>query len=202
YYDRVAYDLPPEITWYYDGFAEETRLASGPGQLEFERTRELLTRVLPPPPARILDVGGAAGAYSFWLAERGYDVHLVHTSPRLVAEAMRRNETAPARIASATVGDARALPHDAGSAAAVLVMGPLYHLVEARDRALALREAHRVLSADGVVCVAAISRYASALDGLVRSLTLEPVFAAMRNRDLDDGQHRTTTGRFDYFTTA
>jgi ubiquinone/menaquinone biosynthesis C-methylase UbiE len=194
--------LPPEITAHYDSFAEESRLTTGPSQLEFERTKEILARLLPPPPGRVVDVGGAAGAYSFWLAERGYDAHLVDASSRLVSEANRRNETAPARLASAVVGDARALPQADRSAAAVLVMGPLYHLVDAGDRAVALREAHRVLSPNGMVAVAAISRYASALDGLVRSLTLDPRFVEIRNRDLQDGQHRNTTGRIDYFTTA
>lgn len=195
-------DLPPEINSYYAGYAEESRLASGPSQLEFERTKEIFTRLLPPPPARIVDVGGAAGAYSFWLAERGYDVHLVDASPRLVAEAARRNETAAGRISSALVGDARALPQADDSAAAVLVMGPLYHLVDAADRALALRDAYRVLAANGIVAAAAISRYASTLDGLARKLTRDPRFVEIRNRDLDDGQHRNTTERGDYFTTA
>jgi ubiquinone/menaquinone biosynthesis C-methylase UbiE len=194
--------VPPEITAHYDSFAEESRLAAGPSQLEFERTKEILARVLPPPPARVVDVGGAAGAYSFWLANRGYDVDLVDASSRLVAEANRRNAAAPARLASATVGDACALPQEDGSAAAVLIMGPLYHLVEAADRALALGEAHRVLSPNGVVAVAAISRYASTLDGLARGLTLDPRFVEIRNRDLADGQHRNATGRIDYFTTA
>jgi len=60
---------------------------SGPAQLEFERTKEILAWHLPAPPARVLDVGGAAGAYSLWLASLGYEVHLIDTSARLVAEA-------------------------------------------------------------------------------------------------------------------
>jgi ubiquinone/menaquinone biosynthesis C-methylase UbiE len=199
---RGVAEYDPDVRAYYDDYAEESRLASGPFQLEFERTKEILTRVLPPPPARVIDVGGAAGAYSLWLAGVGYEVHLVDASARLVAEATRRSATASAPIASAVVGDARALPHDDASAAAVLVMGPLYHLVAAVDRALALREAYRVLAANGVVVVAAISRYASALDGILRRLSLDPAFVEIRNRDLQDGQHRNRTGRADYFTTA
>jgi len=53
---------PREVVAYYDRFAEETRLATGPFRLEFERTKEILARVLPKPPARVLDVGGGAGA--------------------------------------------------------------------------------------------------------------------------------------------
>ena len=156
-------------------------------KLEFERTKEILARILPPAPARVVDVGGAAGAYSFWLAARGYAVDLIDASPRLVEEARRRNAAAAAGIGSAKVGDARALPHASGTAAAVIVMGPLYHLVDADDRALALREAHRVLAPGGIVAAAAMR---------------DPRFVAIRDRDLLDGQHRNTTERADYFTTA
>src|SRR5262249_59117329 len=89
-----------------------------------------------------------------------------------------------------------------GFADAVLLMGPLYHLTAATDRQAALREAHRVLEPSGVVAVAAISRYASRLDGLARSLDRDPTFVRIRDRGLHEGQHRNDTGRMDYFTTA
>src|SRR5712671_2304144 len=100
---------PPEVQAYYARFPEESRLRFGSSRLEFERTKEILTRVLPPPPARIVDVGGAAGAYSMWLAEQGYEVHLVDASPRLVEEAQGRT-TSATPIASLSVADARRLP--------------------------------------------------------------------------------------------
>jgi ubiquinone/menaquinone biosynthesis C-methylase UbiE len=193
---------PPEVLSYYFGFPEETRLALGPSRLEFERTKEILARVLPPPPARIVDVGGAAGAYSLWLAEQGYEVHLVDASPRLVKEARARSAKSTTPLASLSVSDARQLPQENGSAAAILVMGPLYHLPAAADRVASLREAFRVLAGSGTVAVAAISRYASALDGLARKLSLDPRFVKIRDRDLADGQHRNDTNNDDYFTTA
>jgi SAM-dependent methyltransferase len=193
---------PSEVSAYYATFAEESRLATGASRLEFERTKDILARLLPPAPGPIVDVGGAAGAYSFWLADRGYDVHLVDASARLVEEARSRNARAPRPIASLSVADARSLPQESASAAAVLVMGPLYHLTEAADRLAALCEAFRVAAPGGFVSVAAISRYASALDGLARKLTRDPRFLEIRNRDLTDGQHRNDTERGDYFTTA
>ena len=193
---------PQEVVEYYDRAAEESRLTTDRGRLEFERTKELITRVLPKSPARILDVGGAAGPYSAWLAGLGHEVHLVDLSERLVGEARKLNTTLKAPIASLEVADARSLPQPDGFADVVLIMGPLYHLTEAPDRLTALREAHRVLAMPGVLVVAAISRYASALDGLSRNLTVDPAFVAIRDRDLQDGQHRNTTDRPDYFTTA
>ena len=191
-----------EVVDYYDQYAEESRLQRGPFQLERERTLDIFNRILPPPPARVVDVGGAAGFYSTWLAGRGYDVRLLDLSPRLVEEARRVNASLKTRIAAIDVGDARALPYADASADVVLVMGPLYHLTLATDRAMALREAIRVLAPGGVVAVAAISRFASALDGLARGLAVDPAFVRIRDRDLVDGQHRNDSGRPDYFTTA
>ena len=89
---------------------------------------------MPPPPAAVVDVGGAAGAYALWLAERGYGVHLLDRTPRLVAEAQRRSSVAPRPLVSCRVGDARALDLPSGTADVVLLLGPLYHLTDARDR--------------------------------------------------------------------
>ena len=191
-----------DVRRYYDRYDEGTRLEAGSFQLEFERTREILTRHLPPPPATIVDVGGAAGAYSAWLADLGYDVHLVDVTPRLVDEARRRNAALAKPIATLSVADARQLPQADASADAVLVMGPLYHLLDAADRRQALAEARRVLRDGGSIAAAAISRYASALDGIVHKLALDPQFRRIRDRDLADGCHINDTGRQDYFTTA
>jgi SAM-dependent methyltransferase len=89
-----------------------------------------------------------------------------------------------------------------GIADVVLLLGPLYHLTDAGDRIQALREAARVLKPGGWLFAAAISRWASALDGLARDLLADPRFAAIVRQDLRDGQHRNATDRVDYFTTA
>jgi SAM-dependent methyltransferase len=194
--------LPEEIARYYEEVAEEGRLAAGPSQLEFARTKEIVLRYLPPLPATILDVGGAAGAYALWLAERGYQVHLIDPVPRLVEEAQRRSDASPNRIRTCQVGDARELKFNDGVADGVLLLGPLYHLTDAAERLHALREVYRVLRAGGVLFAAAISRYASALDGVARDLFADPSFAAIVQQDLKHGQHRNNTGKWDYFTTA
>jgi ubiquinone/menaquinone biosynthesis C-methylase UbiE len=194
--------LSQEITRYYQEVAEEGRLAAGPGQLEFARTKEVVLRYLPPPLATILDVGGAAGVYALWLAQLGYHVHLIDPVPRLVEVARRRSEASPTRLCTCQVGDARELRFDDRVVDAVLLLGPLYHLTDAEERLRALREVHRVLRPGGVMFAAAISRCASALDGVARDLLADPSFAAIVRQDLAEGQHRNETGKWDYFTTA
>jgi SAM-dependent methyltransferase len=50
---------------------------------------------------------------------------------------------------------------------AVLLLGPLYHLLECFDRVRALREARRVVRPGGPVFAAVTSRWAARLDGVV-----------------------------------
>ena len=194
--------LDPVITDYYDRAPEEARLEQGPFQLEEARTRELIQRFAPPPPGTVVDVGGAAGAYALWLAEAGYSVHLVDPVPRLVAKAQQRSDVAERPLRSCRVGDARALEMPGDSADMVLLLGPLYHLTDPAARARALHEAVRVLKPGGWLFAAAISRWASVLDGLARDLLRDPRFGAIVEQDLRDGQHRNPTDRLDYFTTA
>src|SRR5687767_5876092 len=99
--------LDPAIRDYYERAPEESRLEHDNSVLEAARTRELIQRHLPSAPRKVLDVGGAAGAYAFWLAAQGYEVHLVDAVDRLVSEARGRNETASSKLASLRVGDAR-----------------------------------------------------------------------------------------------
>jgi ubiquinone/menaquinone biosynthesis C-methylase UbiE len=194
--------LSPEILAYYQKAAESTRLQSGPSQLEFVRTKEVIGHWIGRAPSVILDIGGGPGAYSSWLADQGHEVHLVDPVAELVAHAQSLRGTGRQEIASCLVGDARALDRRDQSADAVLLLGPLYHLVDEADRRAALREAYRVLVPGGLVFAAAISRFASALDGLAQDLFADPTFDQIVKRDIADGIHENRTGKLELFTTA
>lgn len=194
--------LQPEILRYYETSQEGDRLETPGFSWEKLRTLDLLRRLLPPPPAEILDVGGGAGAYAFPLAEAGYAVDLIDPVPLHLDQARKRAAESSATPRSFRLADARALPAPAESADAVLLLGPLYHLPGAADRAAALREAFRVLRPRGILIAAAISRFASALDGIARGFIRDPEFAAIVERDLATGHHENPTGNPNYFTTA
>jgi ubiquinone/menaquinone biosynthesis C-methylase UbiE len=198
-----ARDGLEKIVSFYSVADEKNRLTSGLGVVEFARTKEIVKRYLPPPPRVVLDVGGAVGRYSCWLAREGYEVHLVDPVPALVEEARRAAARQPeAPVASLRVGDARKLGFPDATADAVLLLGPLYHLVEAADRKRALQEAHRVLKTGGYLFAAGISRFASALEALINGHLADGAFVEIVRRDLRDGQHRNTTANLTYFTDA
>ena len=195
-------ELDPAIAHFYQVAAEERRLEQGASLLEALRTRELIERYAPAPRQCVIDIGGGAGAYAMWLAEAGYEVHLLDAAPRLIEEARRRSASSTRPLASCELGDARATRFGDSTADIVLLLGPLYHLTDVSERQRALREAARILAPGGVLFAAAISRWASSLDGLVRDLFQDPAFTEIVDRDLREGQHRNLTARLDYFTTA
>jgi SAM-dependent methyltransferase len=161
--------------YYEEQFAERDRLGRREGLLERVRTQELLGRFLPPAPAKIIDIGGGTGVYAAWLAALGYDVHLVDIVPAHVQEAVRLGAF------SAAIGDARALPEPGGHYDMALLLGPLYHLLAAEERQMALREARRVVRPGGLVVTAYVSRGAVALDGYVKGWIDKPgVIHALR----------------------
>jgi SAM-dependent methyltransferase len=195
--------LDPAIESHYQTGYERSRVfPGGTPSLEFVRSVELLDRLLPPPPARLLDVGGGPGTYAVPLAGRGYAVHLIDPLPLHVEQA-RQAAGEPAAF-TAALGDARELEQPAESQDAVLLFGPLYHLTEAGQRQQALAEARRVLRPGGRLLVTAVGRFASLLDGLRNGWLDDPVFRPIVERDLSDGQHRNPdpVRRPEFFTTA
>jgi SAM-dependent methyltransferase len=187
--------MDAEIMAYYELGGEADRLSAGQGLIERIRTQDVVRRVLPVAPARVLDVGGATGEYAMWLAELGYDVRLVDPVPAHVAAAR-------ARGVDAAVGDARRLTEPDDWADVVLLLGPLYHLTDRPDRLAALAEAVRVARPGGVIVGAAVSRFASAHVAIAESRVDDPEFLQIVAGDLATGVHRNPTRRPGFFTTA
>jgi hypothetical protein len=181
--------MDADILEYYDRGGEDSRLDD---TVELLRTKLLLQRYLPPR-AEILDVGGASGVYATWLAAQGHRVKLVDPVPRHVASAR-------AKGIDAVLGDARALGEPDGNHDAVLLLGPLYHLLDRAERVRALAEAGRV-SRDLVVA-AVISRWAPLYEGMLRGLVDAPGFLPMLRADLATGTRRATQHLPGGFTTC
>ncbi len=197
--------VDPDIAAHYELGLERSRLFIGrQPRLEYVRTIELLTRLLPTPPASVLDVGGGTGVYAVPLAERGYEVSVVEPIASHVDHVQAHASEHEVPGLTAVLGDARHLREVDGSYDAVLLLGPLYHLTDKDDRVRAFGEAVRVTRPGGVVIAVGISRFASLIDGLKRRILDDPLFRSIVERDLVDGQHRNpdVVGRPEFFTTA
>ena len=165
---RAFYDADVEMEW--------NRLADHP--VEFELSKRFLRRHIPEG-ARVLDVGGGPGRYALWLAERGCRVTLADLSQANVDFALAkagelgldlRGLCADARDLSALAGER--FDH-------VLLMGPLYHLTDAKERAQAVRSALALLAPGGTLAVAFISAFA----GILYAMRDDPAFILAPNED-------------------
>jgi S-adenosylmethionine-dependent methyltransferase len=78
-----------------DQFADEA-YASVKGLVRTYVMHRQLLGHLPPAPASVLDVGGGAGHQSFPLAQAGYNVTLLDSSPAMLDKARQRLERLPA----------------------------------------------------------------------------------------------------------
>lgn len=147
----------------YNAGIEKNRLREGLGLIEFERTKEILREQLPPPPAVIYDIGGGYGEYSYYLTVLGYEVYLYDISEKNIEMSFDLGKKYKLSLTAAEVADARSIDRPKESADAILLFGPLYHIVEPEERLLCLKECHRLLKPGGVLFTAAITRYATAL---------------------------------------
>ena len=159
---------------HYDEIAYEYEVARLEQHSAVERamTERYLERFVPRD-STVTDVGVGAGHYDEFLARRGCSLHLVDVSARLLETALGRLESCglsdhvlDARVASAT--DLAHLP-DAGCDA-VLLLGPLYHLLTLGERQKAVHEARRVLHDHGVLAASGCNR----IVGLGSGYWLEP----------------------------
>jgi SAM-dependent methyltransferase len=148
------------VRQYYAAFGEMEwdRLDRDEGVIEFLVNTHFLGRHLPAG-GRVLDLGGGPGRYAAWLAERGHRVVLADLSPELL-EIARRRGMAP-NLEAIVEADARDLSRwDAGEFDAALVLGPLYHLPDADDRARVVTEILRVVRPQGIACFALMPWFA------------------------------------------
>ena len=151
-------DVSDIIDMYDRGSAvEDQRLTRH--QLERDITWRYLEEYLPSQ-GSILEIGAATGRYTVELAKRGYAVTAVDFSAKLLERCrIRVADEGLTNKVRLVVADARNLAEVPTEAfGAVLLMGPLYHLVEQKDRETAISEAHGRLQPGGIIFSSFITR--------------------------------------------
>ena len=128
---------------------------------EFGVTMRALADYLPPSPATIFDIGGGPGRYAIALAHRGYEVSLLDLSRSNLALAAEKALKAKIHFAQIVRGNALNLSiFEDESFDAVLLFGPLYHLLHEAERLQAVQDGTRVLKRNGRFFAAFITRFA------------------------------------------
>jgi SAM-dependent methyltransferase len=191
-----------KIKFFYSNEMEKDRLEQELFKLEGIRTKEIIKRFLSKDSMDIADIGGAAGFYAFWLQAMGHRVSLMDLSPRNIELANAHSQQTGIKLKACQTGDATQLDLAEGQFDLVLLLGPLYHLIDKQERVKALSEAKRILKPGGFVLAAIISRYASLFDGFKRDLIVDDQFDKMLIDDLATGIHQNKTNNPEYFTTA
>jgi S-adenosylmethionine-dependent methyltransferase len=149
-----------DIAVFYDSDPEGEHCRLERHQLEHDLTWRYLNQYLPPQ-GSILEVGAATGRYTLELARRGYTLTAVDLSAVLLEECRNRIvHEGLERQVRLVVADARDLSEVAEREFdAVLLMGPLYHLVVEADRKTALKEAFDRLREGGILFSSFLSRF-------------------------------------------
>lgn len=153
---------------YYDEQvdAEWERLERPYRRFELVSTLRLVDEHFPKT-GHVADIGGGPGRYTVELLRLGYRVTLVNLSEKAVAFARERLEERGLRAEEVHCADARNLSDFAASSFdAALHLGPMYHIVSAEDRKLALLGLHRILKPGAPAIVGFINPWGVLRSGL------------------------------------
>lgn len=171
-----------KVKEYYKEFNENERLRNdNSGKLEFEMTMKNLKKYLPKY-ATILDLGGAAGSYSFPLAKNGYKMYLADLSEKLIEQAKDeiRKENIDNIVSCDVVNAVDLSIYKKEQFDVVLLFGPLYHLLDKIERDKCITEIYRVLKKDGLVFASFIP-YLSGSIAIVNRYFRHPEQVNIRN---------------------
>lgn len=146
---------------YYNEKADIERTRLDRHRTEFAVTLRALADFFPPPPAKVIDIGGWPGRYAIELTRQGYDVTLIDLAQENLKIAVDQARLVGVTLDGLVHGNAIDLARFAShSFDAALLPGPLYHLLTTTERRQAVGEARRVLKPHGVLAASFITRFA------------------------------------------
>jgi S-adenosylmethionine-dependent methyltransferase len=151
---------------FYDQNAnhEWQRLDTPLSKIEFASALWLINKYFPKQGC-VCDIGSGPGRYAIELIRKGYSVTLFDLSKELIHLAQTKIAELNLKAQRFIVGDARKMEQLASeSFEAVLLMGPMYHIIDPGDRLKVLKNALRILKPQGVALITYLNSW-----GLIRT---------------------------------
>ncbi len=206
---------------FYNHYDEDSRLTLKHGSVEFLTTMRYIEKYLKPDD-RILEIGAGTGRYSHALARQGYTVDAVELIEHNI-EIFHRNTLVDENISiiQGNALDLSAFPDNQYDI--TLLLGPLYHLYNKKDKQQAIREAIRVTKQGGIIFAAYVISDGCLLDEgfkrsninvaeYVKNGLLDPetfaaksepkdLFELVRKEDIDDLMAEFPISRLHYVAT-
>lgn len=145
-------ELYDEIHAHYEKNNEDDRFEKRWCRVEYLTTLHYIHKYLKPG-HKLLDIGAGTGRYTIALAKEGYDVtavELVNHNLDILKSKITSDMTVTPLLGDAM--NLRALPDE--SFDITLHFGPVYHLLDKRNKKQAMSEAFRVTKPGGIVFVA------------------------------------------------
>ena len=150
-----------EVKEYYNEnfIGEWDRLINPYSAIEFKSNMYLIDKYFPKS-GKVCDIGAGPGRYSIELLKKGYNVTLFELSDnelRLAEEKIKDLGLKADALICENALNLHLLKSE--SYDAILLMGPMYHLLKAEDRGRVLKESYRILKKDGVAIIAYINSW-------------------------------------------
>ncbi len=136
------------VKQYYNENAEKEWGRLSTHVFEFSITKHMMDLQIQPGDT-ILDIGGGPGRYAIYYAQKGCKVTLVDLSESNIEIAKREAELANVNIETHVCDATNLESLNLGLYDHVFLMGPLYHLIAAKDRKQATTEALKYLISGG-----------------------------------------------------
>lgn len=141
-----------ELIEYYNKFNEDKRLTRRHGKVEFIVTlkyiHDYLNKMNNP---KIIDIGAGTGKYSIELSNQGYDVTAIELVKHNLSYIKKYDKIKSYQGNAIDLSRFKDETFDL-----TLLFGPMYHLIDKKDKIKALNEAKRITKKDGIIMVAYI----------------------------------------------
>lgn len=187
---------------YYDTHAEQEweRLDDPYSRVEWMSTLRLMDRYLPDS-GHICDIGCGPGKYAIELLQQGYQVTLFDLSANELAWAASRIEELGLQAEAYICEDARNMQVlDTDAYDGVLMLGPLYHVLDDQERLGIIRQVFRVLKPGGTVIISYLNSWGTLKAGVTEFSEsyrdAEQIYQYLQEQKLDENQGFTEC----YFT--